>query len=333
MPKQSFTIKSIGRYLPTTRITSATIDEICNVPIGYTEKRSCIKTRYWAEPHETTLFMAKKAIDSALEQASLTINDIDCIINAGCLVPQIVPCTAVLLLAQYNTSKQDCFDIDCTCLSFVKALEIADCLIKIKKYKNIVIFSSELASFGTHKDNHDVMSLFGDGAIAMIISSTTTETTRSTVLASLFQAFPDGGLTSQCRSGGTITHPKLTNQPPELSSFFFEMDGPKLFKSAYKNFPPFLATLLDQANLSLHEIDFVIPHQASYQSIIHLQRLLGITSDKIVCIVEEYGNQVSVSIPNAFYELKKSGRLKPGNKILFLGAAAGLILGGLILEY
>ncbi|MDN5247669.1 MAG: 3-oxoacyl-[acyl-carrier-protein] synthase III C-terminal domain-containing protein [Wolbachia endosymbiont of Tyrophagus putrescentiae] len=111
------------------------------------------------------------------------------------------------------------------------------------------------------------------------------------------------------------------------------MDGPKIFKTAAKYFNNFLELLLKKANVSLQDINFVIPHQASYHGIKHIQKHLGIKQDKVICIIENYGNQVAASVPNALYELTNNKQLQKGNKILFLGAAAGLILGGLILEY
>lgn len=327
-----FSINSIGRYIPKNKVTSDEIDKLCGFPIGYTEENSCIKSRYWAEPmSETTLSMAKNAIDDALLKAGLSIEDIDCIISGGSLVPQIIPCTASLLLFQYQTGGQDCFDVDCTCLGFVKALEIADYLFKVKSYKNILIFCSELPSLGITKNNHGIFSLFGDGAVAVILSAL--QNSSSSVIASLFQTFPDGGNYSQCSGCGTLTHPSRTGNLPDTTSFYFEMDGPRIFKAAAKHFNSFLESLLKQANVSLQDINFVIPHQASYHGITHIQNRLNIAQDKVIRIIENYGNQVAASIPHALYELANSNQLCEGDKILFLGAAAGLVLGGLILEY
>ena len=327
-----FSINSIGRCIPKNKVTSDKIDELCNLPAGYTEKNLYIKSRYWAEPiNETTLSMAKNAVDDALLKANLSIEDVDCIISGGSLVPQILPCTASLLLSYYQTSGQDCFDVDCTCLGFLKALEIADCLFKVKNYKNILIFCSELPSLGITKNDYATFSLFGDGAVAVILSAS--QNSSSSVIASLFQTFPDGGNYSQCRGCGTLTHPNRTGQLPDITSFYFEMDGPKIFKTAAKYFNNFLESLLKKANVSLQDINFVIPHQASYHGIMHIQKRLGIEQDKVICIIENYGNQVAASIPNALYELNSKKQLHKGDKILFLGAASGLVLGGLIFEY
>ncbi|MDI9314250.1 MAG: 3-oxoacyl-[acyl-carrier-protein] synthase III C-terminal domain-containing protein [Hydrotalea sp.] len=311
---------------------SKDIDKMAGMAEGYTEERTHIHQRYWVSEGETTLSMAKAASEEALAKAKLTIDDIDCVINAGVLVPQIIPSTSSLLLYEFGTSKQDCFDVDCTCLSFVKALDIADSLAQTKDYKHILIFTSEIASYGIQDGHHDVKSLFGDGAVAMIL--TKEKGAKSHVMGSVFQAFPDGGAFSQVRGGGTRTHPKANRgNLPELNSYDFEMQGPKVFKVASKNFPSFMKSVLEKANVKMEDIDYIIPHQASYQSIIQIQRRLGVNDNKVMRTIENYGNQVSVSIPNAFYDLFSSGQLKSGDKVMFLGAAAGLVLGAVVLQY
>lgn len=330
--EQGFKIAAMGRYLPKRCVMSKDIDKMAGMAEGYTEERTHIHQRYWVSEGETTLSMAKAASEEALAKAKLTIDDIDCVINAGVLVPQIIPSTSSLLLYEFGTSKQDCFDVDCTCLSFVKALDIADSLAQTKDYKHILIFTSEIASYGIQDGHHDVKSLFGDGAVAMIL--TKEKGAKSHVMGSVFQAFPDGGAFSQVRGGGTRTHPKANRgNLPELNSYDFEMQGPKVFKVASKNFPSFMKSVLEKANVKMEDIDYIIPHQASYQSIIQIQRRLGVNDNKVMRTIENYGNQVSVSIPNAFYDLFSSGQLKSGDKVMFLGAAAGLVLGAVVLQY
>lgn len=327
-----FRMVSLGRYVPNRLVPSAQIDALLQLPSGFTQKKMHIESRYWAQDHESTLFMAKQAVDDALKKAHLTMEHIDCVINAGCLVPQIIPSTASLLLAEYKASRQDCFDIDCTCLSFLKAMDVATHLLQSCRYRNILIFSSELASYGIDQSNQHTLGLFGDGAMAMILSVPDKAAQNSQSKGALFQAFPDGGQYSQCRGAGTATHPKIT-PVFEKKSMYFEMNGPQLFKVAYKAFPEFLEKLLDEAQISKEDIDYVIPHQASYQSIVQIQKVLGLKKHQMVNIIGQFGNQVSVSLPHAFYHLLGSGSLERGQNVLFLGAAAGVILGGMVIEY
>lgn len=331
MKNNNFNISSLGRYLPVKSVSSEEIDLISKIPLGSTKQKTFINYRYWAQAHETTLFMAKQAVDDALRKANLRIDDIDCVINAGCLVPQMIPSTSSLLLAQYKTSKQDCFDIDCTCLSFLRAMDIAINLLQTNRYRRILIFSSELASYGINKDNQNTFGLFGDGAIALILDNDQ-KAHQSRLHAVCFETYPEASQHAQYRGCGTLTHPKSNNPIPE-NNFSFEMNGPKLFRTAYKEFPEFLKRLLERSEISKEDIKYFIPHQASYQSMVLIQKALALEDLEMINIISEHGNQVSASLPNALYSLVDSGGLKTGDKVLFLGAAAGMVLGGMILEY
>ena len=332
MESQNFKVVSLGRYLPSRCLESQEVDEILGVANGSVFERTRIKTRYWADENESTIFMAKKAADEALASAGMGMEDIDCVINAGALIPQLIPCTASLLLSEYDVSGKDCFDINNTCLSFLKAMEMAGCLLHQGKFQRILIFASELPSYGMRKENHETFAMFGDGAMAMVLESASHGQHNSKILSSVFKTFPDGGSYNRYRAGGTLTHPKY-NEGHDSSSFYFEMDGTKLYKIAYKEFPRLFKKLLAEAGIEKDDIVHVVPHQASYQGIKYIERALRFKENQFVNIVSDYGNQVSVSIPHAFYHLINSGKIKHGDKIMFLGAAAGVILGGMIIEY
>lgn len=328
-----FKVRASSVYLPERQVSSEEIDQMYGAKVGTTFSKNKIIKRHWANKEETTLFMAKKAIDKALEQSNLAMDDIDCIINAGCLVPQIIPCTASLLLAEYDTIQKDCFDIDCTCISFLKALEVASFMMIGGKYNRVLIFSSELASYGLTLENQETFPLFGDGAICFIVERADhKDATQNTfqLAYSLFQTIPDKGAYSQCKGGGTLTHPK--HMEYDIKKFYFEMNGPKLYKIAYQYLPSLIENLFKSANINKEDVSYIVPHQASYQSIELLGKKIGLPHANLVNIITEFGNQVSVSLPHAFHHLLNTGTLQSNKKILLVGAAAGVILGGMILE-
>lgn len=328
-----FRILSSGIFHPEKIISSSEIDELCNLPDGTTNKVHKIIKRHWASEKETTLFMAKKAMDMALNASKIEIHDIDCIINAGCLVPQIIPSTASMLLYEYQATGIDCFDIDCTCISFLKALEIAVYMMASHKYRRVLIFNSELASYGINFQSSEITSIFGDGAVCFILEQSNEHDNNHNVFrlrSSLFQTFPDGGQYSRCKAGGTLTHPKYHDY--NSNSFYFEMNGPQLYKIAYKHMPKLFIDLIESAGIKGEEVDYLLPHQASHRAITLLNRALGLPNAKLIDIFSDYGNQVSVSLPHALHVLLNTHDINKSQNIVLLGAAAGVVLGGMIIE-
>jgi 3-oxoacyl-[acyl-carrier-protein] synthase-3 len=58
-----------------------------------------------------------------------------------------------------------------------------------------------------------------------------------------------------------------------------------------------------------------------------MRRRLKISPDRMPVRFEEFGNQVSASIPEGLASLCRSGRLRHGDRILVLGTGAGLLIG------
>ena len=330
-----FSLLGSGQYSPCNSVASTCIDARLGLAPGTTEARHGLVSRHWATPNESSLYMARQAVDKALEQAGMSMCGVDCVIHAGCLVPQIVPNTASLLLDSYGVSGQDCFDVDATCLSFAKALHLAAHMVHCGTHRTILIFSSELPSYGIRPQDPIPYSLFGDGAAAMLVGAAPNEAGEnapSHLVAARFQTFPDGGAYSRCRGGGTLTHPHVA-PASDASAFFFEMDGPRLFRQVSRHIGPFMQALLADTGIAMSDIHHFVPHQASAQSLEQMCKKLHIPPQRLVRILETHGNQVAASIPTALNSLLHSGKLHKGQLVLLLGAAAGVSLGAVLVRY
>jgi len=93
----------------------------------------------------------------------------------------------------------------------------------------------------------------------------------------------------------------------------------------------FVDRLLDAQGLSIKNIDTVVPHQASHLSMRHVRERLGVPASSVVDIYAHRGNQVAASMPTALHEAIITGRAQPGSRLLLLGTAAGLTIGGMVL--
>ena len=111
-------------------------------------------------------------LQKAVEDAKLTWDDIDCIICGSGTIQQAIPSTASLIQEQLGLQHSGipCFDINSTCLSFITALDTISYAIECRRYKNVVIISSEISSVGLNWGQNESSILFGDGAAAVVIT-------------------------------------------------------------------------------------------------------------------------------------------------------------------
>ncbi len=82
------------------------------------------------------------------------------------------------------------------------------------------------------------------------------------------------------------------------------------------------------AGYSFDDFAWIIPHQANgrMREICHSR--LGLPAERIVCDAHELGNLGSAAIWVSFDRLRRSGRLRPGERVLVLGAEASKFMFG-----
>lgn len=329
--RRNIRIVGMGTYLPKRKVTSAEVDAIIGAKEGWSESKTGVKIRYYVDG-ETSSFMGAEAAKEAIKDAGLTFHDIDCIISGSGTVQQAIPSTASLIQEQLGLQHSGipCFDVNSTCLSWVTALDMISYAIEAGRYKNVVLVSSEISSVGLNWGQNESSILFGDGAVAMVISKSASGT--AGIISSHMETYSAGAHLSEIRGGGTMIHPRGYNEETK-EDFLFDMDGPAIFKLSLKLLPNFVEKVFQDTNLSLDDVSMVVPHQASGPAMKLIRRKLGITEDRFMKIIENYGNMISASIPLAFYEGVRQGRIKRGDTVFLLGTSAGLSIGGVLLEY
>lgn len=314
-------------YLPEQCVTSEELDRQHALPAGTVFARTGVASRYYAGSMSAAE-MARKALDQALARVGLALTDIDCLIAASGTQEQAIPCNAAKILAQYGGAPAvSAFDVNMTCLSSLMAMDLAASLLACGRYHRIAIVASDVASVGLDWQDVEVGGLFGDGAVALIVEAGA----GAGIQASLFRTYPAGVELCQIKGGGSLHHPSRIDG--DYTGYgMFRMQGRALFRHTSQVIQPFCAQLLAQAELSLAQIDWVVPHQASGMALQHLVKKFGFDPARVVNLLAERGNQISVSIPSALHTLLHDYPVTEGDRVLLVGTSAGLSLGGLVLQ-
>ncbi len=328
MNKLSLNIIGIGKALPKNCVTSEALDEQLGLPSGKMFRQTGLKQRHFLGKDESADDLQRRAIDEALRNANLSINDIDCVINASGTMRQAIPFNAANTARLLKTEKPlSCFDVNMTCLSALRALELCDYL--LPRYRRILLVSCEIASVGLNWDNLHESGIFGDGAAAMVVTGA--HSRRGGILSAHFAQLPEGYDYCAITGGGHRNHPS-TFIGDYKTQGHFHMDGKKLYRLVAKEMPVFLRDTIAPTGLNWSDIDWVVPHQASRFSLDHIVKFLDISKDKVIDIFNEHGNQIAASIPTALYHLFHDKPIKSGDKVLLAGTSAGVGLGAMIWE-
>ena len=101
------------------------------------------------------------------------------------------------------------------------------------------------------------------------------------------------------------------------------MDGKAVFKAAVTAFDQAIKDALEEANLTLEDIDHVVCHQANVRIINHVANKHKESKDKFYVNIDRYANTSAASIPIALDELYENNKIKKGQKVLLVAFGAG----------
>ena len=97
------------------------------------------------------------------------------------------------------------------------------------------------------------------------------------------------------------------------------MEGGEVFKFAVKSMVSEIRQVLRQAEVSLDEIRWIIPHQANFRIIEQAAKVLGVEQERFFLNLDRYGNTSAGSIGLALDEWSRTGKSENGDKLILAG--------------
>lgn len=283
-------------------------------------ERTGIHQRHIAGAGVNTSDLATLAAKRAIEKAGIQASDIDLIIVATSTPDHIFPSTACLVQASLGNHGAAAFDVQAVCSGFVYAMVTADCFIKAQRARCALIIGAEVFSRILDWNDRGTCVLFGDGAGAVILQASS----EPGILAAGLHA--DGRQQHILCTAGQVSHGQVTGDP------FLRMDGQAVFKQAINVLEKSAHDVLDQAGLTVNDIDWLIPHQANVRILNFLAKKLGIGLDKVVVTLDRHANTSAASVPLALDVAMRDGRVKSGQIVMLQGVGGGFTWGSVLVK-
>ena len=172
-------IIGIGTSVPKKILTN---QDIVNMGIDTTDEwitsRTGIKQRFIADAETTSSDLAVEAAQKAIQKAKIETSDIDLILVATA-TPDYngFPSTACIVQQKLGISNCGAFDISAACSGFNYAISTATQFIQCGTYKNILVIGVDCLSKIVNWEDRNTCILFGDGAGAAIVATSTDNNT------------------------------------------------------------------------------------------------------------------------------------------------------------
>ena len=325
---QNVSIIGTGSYLPEKILTNDDLAKFIDTSDEWIRTRTGIEQRHIARDDEATSDMAAVAAQNAIESAGITALDIDLII-VGTLSPDMqFPNTACFVQGKIGAKNAVCFDIEAACSGFLFSLETAKNFLAGGTFKNALVIGAEKLSTVTDWEDRGTCILFGDGAGAVVV---TNKTDKNSIISCHLGS--DGNLTHLLNipGGGSIS--PASPQTIEDHMHFMKMTGNEVFKHAVRCMCDAGKQALVKADMTIDDVDWVIPHQANMRIIQAIANRFDHCIDKFIVNLDKVGNMSAASVPVALDEAVRAGKIKKGDKILSIVFGGGFTWGAMIIEW
>lgn len=310
-----------GSYAPEKVISNQDLEQIVDTSDEWIRARTGIEERHVVvDPKETTCTMAVRAARQALAVADVPASKVDLIICATSSPEHIFPSTASLIQDALGAANAGGYDLSAACSGFVYALSMARSHILAGDADYVLVIGSETMSRLIDWTDRNTCVLFGDGAGALLVAASDVP---GGITAVELGSDGSGANSLKIPAGGSAMPANL--ETVSTGSHFIRMDGKAVFRFATKTIAASTRRVVAKANLTLDDIDMVIPHQANSRIIQNsIEKQLRIPSEKVYVNVHKYGNTSSASIPLALCEAIEEGKVQPNDNLVFIGFGGGL---------
>ena len=317
--------RGVGGYLPKRVMTNAEISTIVDTSDEWIMQRVGISQRHLAAEGEFTSDLATAAARAAIENAELTVADIDLIVVATTTPDLTYPATAALVQDKLGMHHGTAFDIQAVCSGFVFAVATADSFLKNGLARRALVIGAETNSRILDWTDRSTCVLFGDGAGAVVMER-----------AEQADGDPERGvLASALRTDGGHWEKLYVDGGPSKTQTVghVRMEGREVFKHAVGKITDVVEDVFRQTGTGVDDLDWFVPHQANRRIIDGAGHKLGIPPEKVIVTVDRHANTSAASVPLALAEGVTSGRIKRGDLVMLEAMGAGFTWGASLVRW
>jgi 3-oxoacyl-[acyl-carrier-protein] synthase III len=326
----------VAAYLPPTERTSAEVEALIRahspgfeVPHGIVEATTGVKTRRVAPDGVEASDLAAGAAVRVLRQTGTAPDDVDLVIFASASQDLFEPATANILQEKIGTSCP-VFDLKNACNSFLNGLQVAESLIQTGHYGTVLVAAGETPSrcirWTIRSRQEFRLSFpgytFGDAGAAALLAPSGD---RSGIYYRAFKSVSSLWRVGTVPGGGSM-HPR----GDEYS--YFRGEGDRLRRAFMQVGPGILCDALRATATGFDDYRCILVHQVSMPFLTTFVELTGAPREKIVVTLPALGNMAAASMPVAFAMAQERGDIQPGDRVMWIGLAAGISLGVVLMR-
>ncbi len=328
-PAYRAVITGHGSFVPKKKLTNDDLSHMVDTSDEWITTRTGIKNRHISSDEETTAYLATEAAKLALEAANLEAKKVEIIIIATITPEMVFPSTASFVQQAIGAKKAWVFDLSAACSGFVYGISIAQQFLESGRYKNALVIGAETLTKITNWEDRGSCILFGDGAGAVVLEQS--KDGQKGILYSTMSADGNCWEALNCQAyGSRYPADKELDDP---SKVYMQIKGREVYQQAVRRIVSTVNKCLKKCDLTTDDIGMFISHQMNARIIESAAKRLKLPSEKVFMNIAEYGNTSAASVPIAFDECIRAGKIKHGDIVIFVAFGAGLTWGANVIQF
>ena len=289
--------------------------------------------RHWCDKNERVLNLLAQAVDNALADADCTKSDIDVLVYASVDRAFAEPANAYFIAHALGFEGVQCFDILDACNGLMRAIQVADGLLRTGAYRGILVINSEFnqfeggavypSSFTLHKpddiEHHFAGLTLGEGVTATIIEVDQETPTLPQHWEFSGKSRPDLAELCSVPLAGFQRYACPSEKTGHNGIGQFTSYSIPMFSVAVHE----MVHLIKQVKTPLADISAIFTHAASETISNECATQLGV-QQRIHNVYAQCGNLVSASIPAGIALAINNKELTRGDQMLCCVGSAGM---------
>jgi 3-oxoacyl-[acyl-carrier-protein] synthase-3 len=341
-------ISGSGHYVPGRPYTNHDLARVLDTNDEWIRQRTGISQRYFCPEGQGASDLAFEASKRALESAGKRPEDIDYILFSTMTPDHLFPGSGSLLAAKLGCGTIPALDLRTQCAAMIYAFQVADTLLKADAASCVLVVGAEAhASLMPWRD-WDILEgssdrkpspanweratrhrgwaiIFGDGAGALVLEKGKNAGVIGVDLHS------DGRFAKQLCIPAGFRRPQPSADEAEEQTLI-HMEGRDVFKHAVTKLPKSITLVCERAGVALGDVDWFVAHQANARINEAVATKLGVPLEKMPGNIDRYGNTSAATIPILLDEMRRDGRLRPGQLVCLTALGAGFHWGSMLLR-
>jgi 3-oxoacyl-[acyl-carrier-protein] synthase-3 len=329
LPANRAVITGCGSFVPRGTLTNEVLARMVETSDEWITARTGIKVRHITTEEESTAYLATEAAQRALAYAGLEGGGLELIVVATITPEMVFPSTACFVQQALGATKAWAFDVAAACSGFVYSLHLVQQMMENGRLNNALVIGAETLTKITNWKDRSSCILFGDGAGAVVLERK--EGAGRGILYSTLGADGTYWEALNCRAHGSRHPARKPLADPDM--IFMQIRGREVYQQAVRRIVEAVTDCLDHCGLTIHDVAMVVSHQMNARIIESAAKRLELPEEKVFVNIQNYGNTSAASVPIAFDECVRQGKIKKGDIVIFVAFGAGVTWGANILEF